>query len=194
MAVMVEAGCNEPTIETCTGPVPVSQLAVGDRVLTYDRAYQEIRWFGRREIDTIDLAADPDLSPVLIKAGSLGDSYPERDTLVSPAHRVLLISKLGQFNPKPDECLVAASHLVGWPGVELLKSCSGAYIHFMFSCTETVKVNGMWSESLLIRPHASDALPTEIHTSRLSIKPNSKVLPFAVGASQKNERNASRRI
>lgn len=60
-------------IETETGPVRVEDLAVGDRVLTRDDGYQQIRWIGSRHLDAATLAAKPKLRPILIGKGAMGD-------------------------------------------------------------------------------------------------------------------------
>jgi len=76
-------------ITTPGGDAAVETLAAGDLVTLSGGGTAPIRWIGRQ---TIDLAkADPmRVLPVRIPAGTLGESMPSRDLLVSPDHALLL--------------------------------------------------------------------------------------------------------
>ncbi|MGB8814075.1 MAG: choice-of-anchor L domain-containing protein, partial [Paracoccaceae bacterium] len=99
-------------IVTERGEVQVEDLAIGDRVFTRDNGYQSIRWVGSRKLTRIDLALQPKLNPIRIRAGALGGALPERDMLVSPQHRMLMAGPRAEMFFGEYEVLVAATHLV----------------------------------------------------------------------------------
>jgi Ca2+-binding RTX toxin-like protein len=141
-------------IDTDIGPVPVEELRQGNRVLTRDNGWQEIGWIGRRDLTARQLQVDESLRPVVIKAGSLGDNLPERDLVVSSAHRMLVSSRRAQLYFEEPEVLVAAKHLAGVPGIAQGRPQPVSYIHFMCAQHEVVRANGVWAESFLPGDHA----------------------------------------
>lgn len=134
-------------IATGTGEVPIETLRVGDKVITRDNGLQEILWIGRRSFSGRDLARNRHLSPILIKAGALGDGLPERDMRLSPNHRVLVSSDQTALYFEEREVLASAKHLVNHRGVYLVESLGVAYIHLLFDGHQVVLSNGCWSES-----------------------------------------------
>ncbi|GGD35748.1 Hint domain-containing protein [Sinisalibacter lacisalsi] len=74
-------------IETPNGARPVESLVPGDLVAVAHGAPLPVIWTGRRVLDAAALLASPDLRPVRIRAGALGNA---RDLLLSPQHRVAL--------------------------------------------------------------------------------------------------------
>ena len=76
-------------IATPFGEVAVERLRIGDAVLTHDVMARRIRWIGRREVTGAEMAAAPELRPVLLRRGALGAGIPGRDLYVSPQHAVL---------------------------------------------------------------------------------------------------------
>ncbi|THD84247.1 tandem-95 repeat protein [Aliigemmobacter aestuarii] len=134
-------------IATPRGEVPVENLKPGDRVITRDNGIQEIRWTGHKAMTWRDLTANPHLKPILIRQGSLGNGLPERDTMVSPNHRILVANDRTALYFDEHEVLVAAKHLVAGRGVQEVDSVGTTYIHFMFDRHEVVLSNGAWTES-----------------------------------------------
>ena len=134
-------------ISTDKGMVAVEKLAPGDKVWTRDSGYQEIRWAGARKLDGRTLRDNPDLNPVMIKAGALGGDLPKRDMLVSPQHRMVIANVDTQLLFGEDEVLVAAKHLTHLEGVEQLTSLGVTYIHIMFERHEIVEAEGALTES-----------------------------------------------
>ncbi|ETD84406.1 hypothetical protein U703_04575 [Rhodobacter capsulatus YW1] len=134
-------------IETKRGQVPVEKLRPGDRVLTRDNGYQPIRWIGRRRLKAADLAAVPQLQPVRIAAGALGEGLPETDMLVSPQHRMLISGARAELLFGEAEVLAAALHMLGQPGITRLKRDEVTYLHLMLDAHEIIRANGAWTES-----------------------------------------------
>ncbi|WP_084140487.1 DUF7467 domain-containing protein [Palleronia salina] len=134
-------------IATPKGERRVEDLREGDRVITRDNGIQEIRWIGEKRLDRGELMRQPELKPVLIQAGSLGNGLPERDMLVSPNHRMLVANDKTALYFEEREVLVAAKHLIDTDGVDQVEALGVSYIHFMFQQHEVVLSDGTWSES-----------------------------------------------
>lgn len=134
-------------IATPKGERRVEDLQVGDRIITRDNGIQQIRWLGTRTLNTRELAHAPHLNPVRIRQGALGNGLPERDMLVSPNHRVLVANDKTALYFDDSEVLVAAKHLTGVDGIDVVESMEVTYIHFMFDQHEVVLSDGAWTES-----------------------------------------------
>ncbi|SHL84061.1 Hemolysin-type calcium-binding repeat-containing protein [Paracoccus solventivorans] len=136
-------------IETDRGPVAAGRLAVGDLVRTRDAGLQPIRWIGSSRLDAAQLAANPRLRPIRIRAGALGDGLPSTDLVVSPQHRVLVRSRIAQKMFGTDEVLVAAKQLCQLGGIDIAEDLDGVtYVHFLFDDHQIVFSNGAETESL----------------------------------------------
>ncbi|SFL65453.1 Hint domain-containing protein [Shimia aestuarii] len=134
-------------ILTPMGEIPVEQLQPGDKVVTRDNGLQEIRWAGKKHLSGQELMARPQLRPVLIKQGALGPNQPERDMMVSPNHRMLLVSQQAELLFDEREVLIAAKHLTHLDGVQQVDTVGVDYVHFMCDNHEVVLADGAWSES-----------------------------------------------
>lgn len=134
-------------IKTNIGEIPVEEVRCDTLVLTRDNGYRPVKWVGQRTLGQAALARAPDLQPIRIPKGALGRDLPERDTQVSPQHRMLLSN--GQIREwfESDEVLVAAHLLTCFDGVKRETVESVTYIHFMFDQHEIVLADGAWSES-----------------------------------------------
>lgn len=147
-------------IATERGEVAVANLKLGDRLVTRDNGLQKIEWIGQTPYAWQDLGLNPLLRPVLIRAGSLGSSVPERDLLVSPNHRMLL----GQGD---DEVLVAARDLTRLPGINVVSPNSVTYVQLLLSHHQAILADGAWSESF---EPTMDALEIMSDANRHAIK------------------------
>ncbi len=134
-------------ILTDKGEVKVENLVEGDRVMTRDNGFQTIRWVGQRHLSRGDLAAQPKLNPVRIKAGALGGALPLRDMMVSPQHRMLMTGPRAEMFFGSREVLVAATHLVGESGIERVYPREVTYIHILCDQHEVIRADGAWTES-----------------------------------------------
>lgn len=134
-------------IATRKGERRVEDLQVGDRVITRDNGLQDIRWIGRRALSAGDQKRGPHLKPVLIQQGALGHGLPERDFLVSSNHKILVSNDKTTLHFDEDEVLVAAKHLTGLDGVDVVEVDQTTYIHLLFDAHEVILSNGTWSES-----------------------------------------------
>lgn len=134
-------------IATPSGERLVEELQPGDRVFTRDNGAQEIRWIGARPVSKSVFEARPDLAPVLIRKGALGNGLPERDMRVSPNHRVLIASDKAELHFEEREVLVAAKHLLCMDGIEAAPKADATYIHFLCDHHEVILSDGCWTES-----------------------------------------------
>lgn len=134
-------------IATPKGEVAVALLREGDRIITRDNGIQEIAWIGAKVLSGAELDAHPQMQPVLIKAGALGNGNPERDMLVSPNHRVLVSDLRAALHFGETEVLVAAKHLVDGKRFINVTANQVTYIHFMFARHQVVLSDGAWTES-----------------------------------------------
>lgn len=134
-------------IATPKGEKPVEDLRIGDRVLTRDNGIRFITWAGQKTMTMQDLQITASMRPVLIRQGALGQGLPERDMVVSPNHRVLVVSEMAKLYFDESEVLIAAKHLTHMKGVETSDQPEATYIHFMCETHEIVLSDGAWTES-----------------------------------------------
>ncbi len=158
-------------IATAKGQVRVEDLQPGDRVITRDNGLQEIAWVGQKSLTQKDFIARPELKPVLIKAGSLGENMPERDIMVSPNHRMLIADKGASMYFDEPEVLAAAKHFVGKDGICHVDVSQTSYIHFMFERHEVVLSDGTWTESFYPGDYTIDGLGAEQRDEILALFP-----------------------
>ncbi|MCQ0971870.1 Hint domain-containing protein [Paracoccus sp. TK19116] len=146
-------------IDTLFGPRPVEQLRVGDMIRTRDNGMRWLSWIGGTRVDAARLDLQPNLRPIRIAAGALGHRLPFADLILSPQHRVLVRSAITQRMFGEVEILVAAKHLVGMPGIEVIVPDDGVtYFHMLFDGHELVLSNGAWTESLFTGAQALEAV------------------------------------
>lgn len=159
-------------ITTQEGEVPVDQLRQGDLVLTRDNGYQPVRWIGSRLIDAATLKMNPNLRPIRIRAGALGNGMPLTDLLVSPQHRILVNSVVALRMFGEHEVLVAAKHLADLPGIEVADDVETVeYWHFLMDRHQVVLSNGAATESLFTGPEALKSLSEQARGEILEILP-----------------------
>jgi len=142
-------------IRTETGLKPVEDLRLGDQVWTLDDGWQPIRWIGSRRIGAAELDADPDLRPIRIKKGALGDQTPDSDLFVSPQHRVLLTDWRAQLLFGEDQVLVPAKGLVNDHSIGVDHSPRGIeYFHILFDRHQIIETAGALTESFCPGPYS----------------------------------------
>ncbi len=154
-------------IATATGPQPIERLRPGDLVVTRDAGLEPIRWIG-----AVTCAAEGNLTPIRIPAGSLGQGLPARDLLVSPQHRMLFRSKAAFRMFGQPEVLVPARKLVGFAGIEEAEGLAEiTYLHLLFDRHEVVFAEGAPSESLLVAEQSLKAIGAEGHDEITALFP-----------------------
>lgn len=135
-------------VEGEEGEVRVEDLAVGDTVRLQDGRMEPVRWIGSRAISREELAAAPDLAPVVIKRGALGADRPKRDLRVSPQHRVLVVDENVALLFGVDQVLAPAKGLVNGTTVVTDTGAQGVeYFHILFDQHEVMLTEGLPTES-----------------------------------------------
>ena len=150
-------------IKTIDGERAIETLTVGDRVLTMDGNYQEIRWIDSLGLDSIDLQMNPRLKPIIIRADALGAGFPEQDLIVSPQHRIFVRSTIAERMFDTREVLIPANKLLTLDGIDILEHNPDGveYWHMLFDDHQIVWSNGTPSESLFTGPEALKAVSPE---------------------------------
>ena len=134
-------------IATARGPVQVEVLRPGDRVVTRDNGLRRVHWTGRRDVDYSELMVEPELAPVLVRAGAFGDGRPYRDMMVSPSHRFLISPDQSFLTIEEDEALVAARHLMDGRFVRTAATLGVSYIHLLCDAHQVILADGAWTET-----------------------------------------------
>ncbi|MCF2870462.1 Hint domain-containing protein [Octadecabacter sp. G9-8] len=158
-------------VSTPAGLIRVENLKVGDRVMTRDNGLQDIHWIGRKDLTLGALTADARLRPIRISKGALGDGMPMTDMMVSPNHRMLITGPELAMNFGEEEMLVAAKHLVGLPGVQIVEACDVSYIHLLCERHEVLMVDAVWTESFQPGEYAMNGLASEQSDEVFSLFP-----------------------
>jgi Ca2+-binding RTX toxin-like protein len=161
-------------IATINGLRPVQDLTVGDRVITMDNGYQEIRWIGSNRVLPAGLSANPKLVPIRIQAGALGGGMPEQDLLVSQQHRVLVRSQIAKRMFGTNEVLIPANKLLAIDGIDIALDTEATgveYWHFLFDAHQVVWSNGAPTESLFTGPEALKSVSPEAREEIFTLFP-----------------------
>ncbi len=146
-------------ITTPRGKVPVEALRAGDQVLTEDGPPETLRMTLSSSLNRAELIKTPRLFPVRIVAGSLGQSLPKRDLLVSRQHRMLIRSPIAQRMFGTESVLVSAIQLTRMPGVFVDTSVSQVtYHHLVFDRHVVLFAEDAPSESLFTGPQALQSM------------------------------------
>ena len=77
-------------ILTLRGELPIEDLAIGDKNVTWRGGVQPVKWIGRQNYAASFIAQNFEKIPVKISACALGPNLPRRDLFVSPGHSMLL--------------------------------------------------------------------------------------------------------
>ncbi|MFP4275075.1 MAG: Hint domain-containing protein [Paracoccaceae bacterium] len=134
-------------IQTSRGARSVAELIPGNLVRIRSGGTEPLVWVGLRQIEGARMTRTPQLRPVLIRAGSLGEGRPGRDMLVSPQQRVFYDDPRTRRWFGEGERPVPAIHLTCLPGVEQVSPGAVIYKHLMFHSTEAVLADGIWLEA-----------------------------------------------
>lgn len=137
-------------IETPRGPRPVETLARGMLVETRDHGPMPLRWTGGSDVCGLGR-----LAPVHIPQGALGN---RRGLLLSPNHRVLLLSALAELFFGHHEVLIPAKALIGLAGISYRRTRRARYVHLLLHTHDMLFSEGIASESLFTGPAALETL------------------------------------
>ena len=147
-------------IDTPHGEIAIEDLDAGDEILTIDGKTQLISWIGHARFSALELALEPLLRPMRIRAGALPGGRPGQDLLVSQSHRLLLDDWRAAYLYGEDEILVPACSLHNGHSVCIACPPAGIdYFHIMTERSSLVCANGLWAETLIPDHEGLAALP-----------------------------------
>lgn len=136
-------------IRTPDGDRAVETLTRGDLIDTADHGPRRVALVMSVVVSAAELACQPALRPIRIRAGALGPGQPSQDLLVSPQHRMLVRSKIALRMFGVQEILVAAKQLLSIDGVEIDDTVQQVeYFHILFDRHEVIFANDAQAESL----------------------------------------------
>jgi hypothetical protein len=142
LAVTIDVACyaSGTRILTTNGEIPVESLKIGDMVITAAGTERPIEWIGHRAYITHFANANPNLLPILFKAGALGNQLPRRDLYVSPKHAMFI-----------DNALIPAEYLVN--GASIIKTARTetplTYWHIELQTHDVLLAEGAPSETYI---------------------------------------------
>ena len=171
-------------ITTPRGQVPVEHLQVDDLVITADHGLQAIRWIGRKRMTGARLQAYPELRPIRIRKGALGNDLPNRDMWVSPQHRMLVSSERTALYHGESEVLAPAKGLLNDLSITVDYGLSTTeYIHILFDNHEIIFANGSATESFHPGENSILGLDEEPREELFEIFPELESSPTIYGPS-----------
>ncbi|NIZ14315.1 Hint domain-containing protein [Phaeobacter sp. HF9A] len=131
-------------IMTPSGERPIETLREGDLIATVNAGPQPLLWHGRRALSEEELRQRPELRPILIRNGALGN---RGDLLVSAQHGMVV----------RDRGLVRATHLLDHADGRVRRAFGKrqvTYHHLLLPRHAIILANGAESESLFPGPQA----------------------------------------
>ena len=147
-------------VSTPDGPRVIDDLDVGDLVNTLDHGPQPNRWIAQTRLPRAALQMDRELCPIRVQAGAFGLSCPERDTLVSPQHHILVSGHQAALYYGEDEVLVPAKKLVNDHSIRVQDEIEDVeYFHLVFDTHEVLCVDSLLSESYFLNETSDTVLP-----------------------------------
>lgn len=160
-------------IRTETGEERVEQLQKGHRLRLWSGEVAQVRVVLKRYLSRDDLDRHPELRPVRITAGALGQGLPKRDLLVSPHHRMLVASPVAARMFGEGEVLIAAIRLTELPGIYVDQGVdSVTYVNVALDRHQVIFAEGCPSETLYTGPEALARLPDAARQELLTLFPD----------------------
>ena len=141
----------------------IETLVPGDLVLSWDGPVRRVAWMTRSD-HRWGPEADP-TKPVLIRKGALGPDRPQRDLVVSPLHKLLVLDRDGA------ERLAPARGLLHFAGIRQMKGRrQAAYVHLLLDAPALLVTSGVASESFHPGPTAMKMLSiAQRHALRVAL-------------------------
>lgn len=154
-------------IYTPHGSRAIETLRPGDLVQTLDAGPQALREVRVHDIDLPDLVAHPDLRPIEIAKGALGNRAA---VLVTPVHNVRVAGAAAEVHFGQPEVLVPAAALAAGPIARIAPFAGPVqYVHLVLDGHYLVRTEGLVSETVPPLGAAPIDLPSGIDDGRLIV-------------------------
>ena len=151
--------CRGTPVLTATGYRPVESLKAGDMLQTLSGELKRILWADSSRLDPASLDLLPNMRPIRIRANALGAGYPSSDLELSPQHRIYVNGRGIEATAGVGTGLIAAKHLVGLPGVEVVGDAETVdYFHILLPDHDVIWTAGLPTESMYIGPYTAARL------------------------------------
>ena len=149
-------------IQTDEAIVQISELEPGMRIRTRDNGFQKLLWVYKRVISESEMAENPCLRPVKIKADAFGPGKPRRDMRLSQQHRLLHSDQNNEILFAQSHLLVPAKGLINDDTIAIDHEVSTIeYVHLLFDAHQIVYVDGIEAESFALGKWSYDSLTEE---------------------------------
>jgi len=131
--------CRGTLILTEEGELPVEELGIGHRVVTFTGEARPIKWIWHRSYDGRLIIGNHALLPVRFADGALADAMPTGDLLISPEHHIYL-----------DKSFVQASYLVNGATITQLETIEHLeYYHIELDKHDVIIAQGTPTETFV---------------------------------------------
>lgn len=153
----------------------VEDLRPGDQIATMDHGNQTVVWVGERQL-SLEESSDTKSRPIRIPAHTFGSGQPNKDTYVSPNHRILVRDQMCQQLFGTREVFAAAKFLVGFRGIsDAPVALPIQFHHILLDGHEVISANGLATESLFNGTIAAEgfaSLEADEATGLVDFKPH----------------------
>ncbi|WP_306113867.1 MULTISPECIES: Hint domain-containing protein [unclassified Roseovarius] len=151
-------------IRTASGDMPVEDITVGQMVWTRDNGDMPVTWIGSTTVPGTGAFA-----PVVFTPGSIGN---DAELVVSQEHRMFFASAQAEMLFGQSDVLIAAKHLCGLPGVNIIEREEIRYTHLMFDSHQIIQSNGVLTESFFLSENALSGVTRDQRRELLSLFPS----------------------
>ena len=127
-------------IRTISGECVVENLRIGDPILTVTHQVIPVKWIGRQTVKT--RRSGPNVQPVRILSGALGDGLPHTDLIVTAGHGMLLDGLV------IDAGALVNGHSIDWVPIADLKE-TVTYYHIETEDHDVILANGTPAETFV---------------------------------------------
>ncbi len=161
-------------ITTDNGDVPVEALTSRDAIKVFGPKAKKapVLHVMQRDFAASELARNPQLYPVRIKAGALGSDLPARDLLVSRQHRMLVASQVATRMFGTSQVLIPAIKLTTLPGIFVDETVNSiTYFHLLLDTHHVIYAENAPTESLHLGTEALRAMTPQARDEIAAIFP-----------------------
>lgn len=193
---IVKAGarglCAGANVRTPCGPRRVEFLRKGDLIVTRDNGLKPVRLVWTQTVTTAEMAADPSLSPVVLKPRAIGPMMPQTELSVGRAHRLLIPGWRLEDEDDSTNCLVPARDVAGINDYAFVETPEQdvTYYNILFDEPQVFCANGLPIESFSPDDESIGETPDAVLKELREIFPDlsPKFVDYPAAAYKKRER------